>query len=122
MHVFLWVVQSVLAAAFAPSGVLAAVPRERLTGMFPWAADSPRAMLRVIGVSGLLGGIGVVLPAAVGVAPVLTPLAATGLAVMMALAAAFHVRRGERPALVLPVVLLLLAALVAVGRFGPYAW
>lgn len=53
-------------------------------------------------------------------APVLTPLAATGLAVVMLLAAITHARRKENGAIGFNTVLLVLAALVAWGRFGPY--
>jgi hypothetical protein len=37
-------------------------------------------------------------------------------------AAITHARRGERPVIAVNVVLLVLAALVAWGRFGPYAF
>ncbi|BBA98941.1 putative DoxX family protein [Actinacidiphila reveromycinica] len=123
MSVFLWVVQTALAAAFALSGLVKATePRERLVGRFPWAEDFSLPALRFIGAMGLLGAVGLVAPGASGVLPVLTPVAATGLAVMMALAGATHVRRGEPSGVVVAAVLLLLAALVAWGRFGPYGW
>lgn len=56
------------------------------------------------------------LPALTGVLPWLTPLAALGLALLMAGAVYTHLRREEGSAVVAPAVLLLLAALVAVGR------
>lgn len=52
----------------------------------------------------------------------LTPLAATGLAIVMALAINTHRRRHEPGGMVLPTVLFVLAAIVAWGRFGPYAF
>jgi hypothetical protein len=54
------------------------------------------------------------------VAPVLTPLAASGLVVLMVGAAVTHARRGETPMIAVNVVLGLLAAFVAWGRFGPW--
>jgi len=66
----------------------------------------------------VLGALGVVLPWLLDVAPVLTPLAATGLALTMLGAMVVHTRRGERPALVPNAVLLALAAAVAVLRFS----
>jgi uncharacterized membrane protein len=75
-----------------------------------------------IGVMEILGAIGLIVPAATGIAPVLTPIAATGLAVIAVLAAATHVRRNEPSALVITGVLLVLTAFIAWGRFGPYSW
>ncbi|WP_426512499.1 DoxX family protein [Dactylosporangium sp. McL0621] len=62
------------------------------------------------------------MPAVVGVAPILVPVAGTGLALVMVGAVVMHLRRGEVPALVPSGVLLVLAAVVAWGRFGPYAF
>jgi len=57
-----------------------------------------------------------------GIAPILTPLAAVGLLLIMIGAIVTHLRRGEARTIVVNVVLLLLAAVVAWGRFGPYAF
>jgi uncharacterized membrane protein YphA (DoxX/SURF4 family) len=123
MSVFLWVLQVVLAASFAMSGLAKATqPVDKLVGWFPWAEDFSPPMLRFIGAMGLLGAIGLVMPAATGIAPVLTPAAATGLAVMMALAALTHIRRNEPPGVAVTAVILAVAAFVAWGRFGPYGW
>jgi DoxX-like family len=60
------------------------------------------------------------LPAVTGVATVLIPLAAVGLALLMVGAAATHRRRGELPMIGINAALLLLAVVVAWARFGPY--
>ncbi|MFD0690224.1 DoxX family protein [Actinomadura fibrosa] len=123
MNVFLWIVQALLAAVFALSGLMKAVqPKEKLVDGYPVLRDFSQAAIRSIGVLELLGAVGLVAPAAAGVAPVLTPSAATGLAVMMVLAAALHARRREAPGVAVTAVLFVLAALVAWGRFGPYGW
>jgi hypothetical protein len=71
----------------------------------------------------VLGAIGLILPALTGIAPVLVPLAATGLAITMVLAAVMHLRRGDGAASVVPnIVLFSLAVFVAWGRFGAYAF
>jgi hypothetical protein len=59
------------------------------------------------------------LPAALGIAPVLVPLAAAGLVLLMAGAFIMHVRRHEAQGMVVALALLALAALVVWGRFGP---
>lgn len=123
MNIVLWVVAGLLAAAFLFSGAFKlALSREKYVAQQPWAAGAPAWLPRVIGVLEVLGAVGLILPAAVGVAPVLVPLAAVGLALVMAGAMVMHTRRKEYSALVPNVVLLLLAAVVAWGRFGPYAF
>src|SRR5437867_3572811 len=120
MNVFLWVLQSVLAVMFALSGITKSTqPRDKLVGMLPWVRDFSAGTVRFIGVVELLGAIGLVLPAATGVAPVLTPLAATGLAVVMALAMNTHRRRREPGAIAFNAILFAVAVVIACGRFGP---
>ena len=76
--------------------------------------------MKVIGALEVLAALGLILPAALGVLEVLTPLAALGIALLMAGAAVTHIRRHETRALAGPIVLGVLAAFVAVMRFGPY--
>ncbi len=68
-----------------------------------------------------MAGVGLLLPAVTGVATVLVPLAAVGLAVLMVGAAVTHARRGELPMIGINAVLLLLAVVVAWARFGTYS-
>ncbi|MEU8177844.1 DoxX family protein [Microbispora hainanensis] len=122
MDAFLWAVQGTLAAVFVVAGARQAIPsRSTLISRMPWTADFPGAAIRLIGIAELAGAAGLVLPAATGIAPVLTPLAATGLALVMTLAAIFHARRHEYAAIPLTVVLFVTAAFTAWARFGPYA-
>ncbi|WP_411152110.1 DoxX family protein [Streptomyces sp. A30] len=123
MNVFLWIVQAVLAAMFAMAGVMKSTqPKEKLAGRLPWTADFSQGTVRFIGIVEFAAALGLILPAATGIAPVLTPLAATGLVVVMVLAAITHGRRKEPGAIAFNAVLLILAALVAWGRFGPYGF
>jgi uncharacterized membrane protein YfcA len=73
-------------------------------------------------VAEILGAIGLILPAVLHVAPVLVPLAAVGLIFVMLGAAVVHARRHELPNVAVTIVLLILAAVVAWGRFGPYSF
>jgi uncharacterized membrane protein YphA (DoxX/SURF4 family) len=122
MNVFLWVLQAVLALAFAVAGVQKALrPKEKLAANLPWVEDYGQGTVRFIGVVELLAAIGLILPALTGIAPVLTALAAVGLVVIMLLAMNTHRRRREWSGIGVNAVLLVLAAIVAWGRFGPYA-
>lgn len=124
MNTVLWIAASVLAFLFLAAGLMKiSQPREKLaaSGM-AWAEDfSPRSV-RAIGAVEALGALGLVLPAALGIAPVLTGWAALGLAATMLGAAAVHLRRKEAKSLPVALALLILAAVVAWGRFGPYAF
>lgn len=122
MSIALWVIQIVLTIMFLIAGVTKSTrPRPVLEKQLPWVADFSTPTVRLIGVVELLGAIGLILPALTGIATVLTPLAATGLAVVMLLAAATHARRREPAAIAFNAALLVLAAVIAWGRFGPYA-
>jgi hypothetical protein len=122
MNTALWVVQIFLALAFLGSGSLKVVKtKAELVEAMPWVEDFSANTVRLIGAVEVLGALGLVLPAATGIAPVLTPLAATGLAILMMLAVATHVRRHEAvPFAVVNLALLALAAFIAWGRFGPH--
>lgn len=123
MNVFLWIVQAILAALFAMSGLGKVVqPKEKLAGKYPWMHDVSQETVRFIGVMEVLGAIGLIVPAAAAIAPVLTPIAATGLAVLTVLAAAIHIRRKEPSGVAVTAVLFVLAVFVVWGRFGPYSW
>ncbi len=124
MNVVLWIVAGVLAAAFLASGLMKlAQPKKKIvdSGM-GWAEDFRDGAVKGIGALEVLGALGLILPAVFDVATVLVPIAATGLALIMLGAAVTHARRKESQMVVVNVVLLLLAAFVAWGRFGPYAF
>jgi uncharacterized membrane protein YphA (DoxX/SURF4 family) len=123
MNVALWIVQIALAAAFVLAGVMKSTqPKEKLQPNLPWVEDFSIGTIRLIGVAELLGGIGLILPAVTGIAPILTPIAAACLAFVMVLAAVTHIRRKEPSGVVVNAVLFVLAVFVAWGRFGPYSW
>lgn len=117
LHIGLWVVQVVLGFMFLAGGSMKATqPISELAAQMVWADAIPEALVRFIGVSEILGGLGLVLPAASRIKPLLTPLAGLGLAVIMLLAALFHLARAEFGAIGMNVVLGGFAAFVAWGR------
>ena len=118
MNTALWIIAVILAAAFIAAGAmkLARTRQEMAAAGMDWADDLSDGQVKAIGLVEVLGGI-------VDIAPVLVPLAATGLAVTMAGAAVFHIRRNDPLASLAPSLLLgALAIVVAVGRFGPEAF
>ena len=119
MQVAVWIVSGVLAAGFIGGGIARAVlPIDTLIKMqLGWVADLPRWQVRVISALEILGGIGLILPVLTGVLPVLTPLAASGLALIMLGALVFHVRRREWKNVPVTLVLAGLSIFVAVERF-----
>ena len=118
MGITLWVVQVLVAAAFLVAGATKlSQPKEKLLKNMAWVEDFSQPTLRIIGALEVLGAIGIVLPALTGIVPWLTPLAALGLVLTMIGAALTHLRRAEYGAIAVNAVLLILAALVAYGRF-----
>ena len=124
MNLALWVAAIVLAAAFAGSGIMKQfVPKDKLvTSGQGWAQDFSPTSIRLIGLVEVLGAAGLILPAVTHIAPILVPLAAIGLALVMVGAAIVHARRNEPTNVIVNIVLLALAAFVAWGRLGLYTF
>jgi len=118
MNIALWIIQVLLALAFAGSGISKLMqPYEKLAERMGYVKDFSPGAIRGIGVLEVLGAIGVILPALTGILPWLTPTAGIGLGLVMLGAMATHLRRKEYPMIVGNLVLLALAAFVAYGRF-----
>ena len=118
LNIMLWIAQVLLAGMFLMSGFMkVAQPIEELAKMLPWASQVPAGLVRFIGISEVLGGLGLILPALLRIKPILTAWAAVGLATVMVFAAIFHASRGESSAIGMNVILALIAILIAWGRF-----
>ena len=116
-NVALWVLQLLLAVAFGMAGDHEDHHADRRAGQaVGLARRSPPALVRFIGASEFAGALGLLVPALTRIKPLLTPLAAAGLVLVMALAALFHISRAEWGALPFNAVLGGLAAFVAWGR------
>jgi hypothetical protein len=114
MTVALWVVQVLLALLFLFAGGMKLVqPIEAMTQQIAL----PGAFLRFIGVAEVLGGLGLVLPGLLGIWPVLTPLAALGIVIIMVGATVLTLAIGGGAQALIPLVVGVLAALVAYGRW-----
>jgi uncharacterized membrane protein YphA (DoxX/SURF4 family) len=118
VNIFLWILQILLAVAFAGAGLMKLTqPIDKLGKQMSWVPRYSPPMVRFVGAVELLGAIGLILPWATGIAKILTPLAAVGLAVTMVLAAAHHLKYKEAKQVPPSVVLFALAAVIAIGRF-----
>ena len=112
----LWIVQGLLAALFLFGGtVKLAMPIEELTAQVP----VPGLFIQFISVAEILGAFGLVLPALLRTRPGLTPLAAAGLAIIMAGATALGLASGDVAATLFPLATGLFALFVAYGRWRP---
>jgi hypothetical protein len=121
MNLLLWIAAGVLAGAFLVAAAnKLVIPKEKLA-TFPgagWVEDFSPGALKAISTLEILGAVGLVLPAVLGIAPVLVPLAATGAVLLFAGAVITRLHRGERATIVVDLVYLGLAVFVAWGRFG----
>jgi hypothetical protein len=116
MNTALWIVQALLAALFLFAGGMKLVtPVEEMLKQMPLAL--PGWFLRFTGVVEVLGALGLILPWLLGIWPVLTPLAALGLVVVMIGAVVFTLLTGDGLMSLIPLIVGLLCAFVAYGRW-----
>lgn len=123
MNLALWIIAGLLAAAFLASGSgKLLLPKERIAAFGAhagWVEDFSPGMLKMIGVFEILGAVGLILPAVLDIRPVLVPLAALGLVLIMIGAVITRFRRHEFKLMLADLAYLVLAAIVVWGRFGP---
>lgn len=118
-NIILWICQIFLAIVFGYSGAMKSTQlEEKLVEMGQTGVENlPESLIRFIGISEILGTIGIVFPQLTGIVPILTSIAAVGLGCIMIPAAFIHFRRNEKKTVLLNLFLLLLCAVVAFGRF-----
>lgn len=122
MTVVLWIIAALLALFFAAAGFMKTFRPIAEIRKMPWAANMPETSIRLIGIAELLGAVGLNVPLATNVAPILTPIAAVCLAILMVGAARAHKKLGDpRSAAVTTIVLAVACLVVAVGRFAGVA-
>jgi uncharacterized membrane protein YphA (DoxX/SURF4 family) len=118
VKIAVWIVSGLLAVAFLFAG---------LFKLFASTADLeasaqgvPVVLLKIAGTAEVLGAIGLILPAATRVLPVLTPLAAAGLTLVMIGATITNLIIGEYAIMLQTILMGVLAAWVAWARFRQY--
>jgi uncharacterized membrane protein YphA (DoxX/SURF4 family) len=112
MNIALWIVQGILGLAFVMIGSMKVFQNEKAQ-----AAGMPKGLAIFIGLSEILGSLGLILPFATGIVPSLTPIAAIALGVIMVLATGFHAKKKENQRIGMTIIFLALLIFVAVGRF-----
>ena len=118
LNVVLWIFQILLALVYVNAGFLKTFkPISEIGAQIFWAPRMPEALVRFIGISELLGAIGLILPAALKIRPQLTALAAAGLCLIMVMANIYHIAEGEFFVLPMTGALFLFALFVAYGRW-----
>ncbi|MDF2721276.1 MAG: DoxX family protein [Paenibacillus sp.] len=117
LNIALWIVQGITALGYLYSGWLKAIQVDKAAQSWKWVNSMPKELVMLIGWIELIGAVGMIVPQATGIAPILTPVAAIGLAVVVVLGALLHMKRGEFRELGVNAVFLALALIVAIGRW-----
>jgi len=112
MLIAFWIVNALTALLFLGAGSMKVIrPKSALAEMgMAWTADFHAGVIKLIGAAQVLGAIGMILPVLFDIAPILSPIAATGIAIIMIGAVVVHIRRKEAAA---PAVVLMLLAVAS---------
>ncbi|HEX9890298.1 MAG TPA: DoxX family protein [Nitriliruptorales bacterium] len=113
----LWVLQVALGVQFVAVGILHFIVPEGLPATLEWMYDLSDTLHAISGIAEILGGLGLILPAATKILPQLTVAAAAGLVLVMVGAVVYHIGRGEIFNVVGNLILAALLAYVAYGRW-----
>jgi uncharacterized membrane protein YphA (DoxX/SURF4 family) len=117
MDTTIWIIQSLMAVLFTFHGLAMFNPPAAVQESVVKKMGYSLPFLKIIGTLEVLGGLGLILPSWTRIMPILSPLAALGLVIIMIGAAVSHTRQGEGKQTVATSVVTLLVAFVAIGRF-----
>ena len=115
MNILLWVLQVLLALAFAAHGALFLFPPAAVVDQMN--ATLPRWFQLFLGVAEVLAAVGLTLPGVTRIQPWLVSWAAAGIMIVMICATIFHLARGEVSSALVTAVLLAMATFVAYMRW-----
>jgi len=122
MNIALWIVQILLAAMFGMAGVMKTFQTSKAKEQLPWAKNRSDGFVRFVGISELLGALGLILPLAIGILPWLTVLAAIGLTLIQLLAIfTEHLPKKEYNVIPVNIVLVALAIFIVIGRWALFS-
>lgn len=118
MNILFWILQVVLALLCISGGAFQIFKLEELQKGVAAMRELPQGLWAVFGAVNILAGLGLILPAALKIAPSVTPISALVVAVESALISALYVYYGDRPPLSYSVAMAVLAAFIAYGRLA----
>jgi uncharacterized membrane protein YphA (DoxX/SURF4 family) len=120
MNIALWIAQGVLAAMYLMAGSMKAFQpaKVRENPQMTWAKNRSDGFIRFVGISELLGALGLTLPLVTGILPWLTVLAAVGL-ILIQLLAIFteHLPKKEYNVIPINIVLIAIPVFIVIGRW-----
>ena len=112
MNIALWIAQGLLAAMYGMAGIMKTFQIAKTKEQMPWAKNRSDGFVRFIGISELLGALGLILPW-------LTAIAAVGLALIQLLAIfTEHLPKKEYNIIPANILLLALSVFVIIGRWA----
>ncbi len=118
MNIVLWVLQVLLAMLCISGGAFQIFKIEELQKGVAAMRALPRGLWAFLGAFGCVAGLGLIVPGATNVLPVVTPIAAAAVAAQSVLISAFYVRYGDRSPLPYGVVMAIMAAFISYGRLA----
>lgn len=120
MNIALWIAAGLLAVVALVGGLTKTlVPKAKLATSpgAGWTVDTDAGLIKALGVLEILAAAGLILPAALGIAPIMVPVTAVCWILLMVGAVITHLRHGEAKVVVLNLIYLALAVYIAVGRW-----
>ena len=118
MNIALWIAQVLLAFLFGMAGMMKTFQTSKAKGQLPWAKNRSDRFVQFIGISEILGAVGLILPMLTGILPWLTPIAAIGLSLIQLLAIfTEHLPKKEYNVIPVNIILLAFAVFIIVGRW-----
>ncbi len=118
INITLWILQGLMARAYLNAGYMKTfLPIDEIAPTIFWAPRLPELLVRFIGVSELLGAIGLILPTLLRIRPGFTTLAAAALSLVMFFANLYHIAKGEFFVLPMTGLFLFVLGFIAYGRW-----
>jgi hypothetical protein len=118
MNILLWVLQVALAFLCISGGIFQIFKFDELQKGVAAMRALPRGLWAFLGAYGCVAGVGLIVPGALSLDPMLTPIVAVAIAAQSALISAFYLYYGDRAPLPYSAIMTVLAAFIAYGRFA----